>query len=257
MKISYISDLHLDFWCPFVSNQIKWRKRTEEFILKLIDTDESERDVLIIAGDMSHFNRQSMWAVELFSMYYHQVFTTYGNHELYLISRNQSDKYLDNSRNRLNEFHAMLLSMPNVHPLFTDKVFTYKGVTFGGNPMWYPIEMTEQQMFFSNISNDSKLIKGFNIKEEHYINQEQYESLLTKEIDVMISHFPVINTDSHFKYNSAACYLTPVKDIRAKHWVSGHVHEQKTYEKPYCTFYMNAIGYPPEKLELSIRSFNI
>ena len=255
MKISYISDLHLDFWVQFTKNQIKWEQRTKEFISKLIDTDEGERDVLVIAGDLGHFNKQSIWAIDTFAKHYNHVVVTYGNHDLYLISNNQASKYLNHSKNRLNELHVMLLSIPNVRPLFTDKTFTYKGVTFGGNPMWYPLETIDQQMFFNNISNDSKLIKGFNVKEAHHQSIEEYESLLTKSIDVMVSHIPVINIDSHFKYNSTACYLTQPKDIQVKHWIMGHSHEQKVYEKPYCKFYMNAIGYPEEKLSLSIKHF--
>lgn len=257
MKISYISDLHLDFHAKFTKNQIKWQQRTEEFIDKLITSDNGERDVLIIAGDLSHFNRQSMWAVELFSQHYSQVVVCYGNHDLYLVSKSQSSKYLNNSRNRLNELHAMLLAIPNVYPLFTDKTFTYKGVVFGGNPLWYPLETVEQKMFFNNISNDSQLIKGFNIEDAYHTNQKQYELLLTKKVDIMVSHFPVINIDSHFRYNSTACYLSTIKKINVKHWVFGHSHEQEVYEKPYCTFYMNAIGYPDEHLDMRIRNFHI
>lgn len=260
MRISYLSDMHLDFWIPFVLSQEKWRKRTEEFVEKLIATDLDKHEVLAIAGDISHFNSQSLWALETFSDYYEQVFFTYGNHDMYLVSKNQSNKYKNHSKNRVNELYANIADNPNfnnVHPLFTDKTFTYKGVTFGGNPLWYPLETFEQQVFFNSVSNDSKLIKGLNISGEHHINQVQYESLLAKNVDVMISHFPVINIDSHLKYNSTACYLTHVKDIQAKHWIFGHSHEQKVYEKPYCTFYMNAIGYPDEKLELSVKSFTI
>lgn len=257
MKISYISDLHLDFWCQFNTNQIKWKQRTEEFILKLIETDEGERDILVIAGDVSHFNTQSLWALSTFSQYYNQVFLTFGNHDMYLISKNQEDKYNGHSQHRINELYMKSIELRNVHPLFTDATFTYKGVTFGGNPMWYPLETIEQQMFFNNVSNDSKYIKGFNIKEQHHQSMKDYESLLTKNVDVMISHIPVINIDSHFRYNSTACYLTPVKDIQVSHWIMAHSHEQKVYEKPYCTFYMNAVGYPSESLDLSIKSFII
>lgn len=255
MKISYISDLHLDFHAQFSKNQIKWKQRTEEFVSKLIDTDEGERDVLVIAGDLSHFNSQSIWALKQFSNHYNRIFITYGNHDMYLVSNSQASKYKHNSKNRVDELLKLSIGVMNVFPMFFGSSVEYKDVAFGGCPMWYPLETVEQKMFFNNISNDSKLIKGFNIEEGYHTNQRQYKSLLSNNVDIMISHFPVINIDSHFKYNSTACYLTPVKDIQASHWIMGHSHEQQVYEKPYCTFYMNAIGYPSESLNLSIKSF--
>lgn len=257
MKISYISDLHLDFHVPFHKSQIKWKSRTVEFINKLITSDEGSKEVLIIAGDLSHFNKQSIWALEVFSQSYKKVFFTYGNHDLYLISNNQESKYKGISMNRTRELYELSSKVENVVPLFEGEVVEHKGVKFSGLPLWYPVETPEQKIFFENVSNDSKLIKKFRPNMFHSLHQSKYMQTLDKEVDVMITHFPVINIDTHFKYNSTACYLTPVQDIRVNHWVFGHSHEQKVYEKPYCNFYMNAIGYPEENLELSIKSFKI
>lgn len=255
MKISYISDLHLDFHVPFTHNQIKWEKRTKEFINKLIETDEGDKEVLVVAGDISHFNAQSMWILETFSEVYEKVMFVMGNHDYYLVSNNQASKYNGNSTNRAKELLELSESIDNVHSLHDGDVVEFKGIKFGGCSMWYPVETFEQQNFFHGVSNDSRLIKGFNIQQEHLMDQYRYNSLLNENIDVMVSHFPVINIDSHFKYNSTACYLTPVKDINVSHWVMAHSHEQKVYEKPYCTFYMNAIGYKEEKLPLNIKHF--
>lgn len=258
MKVSYISDLHLDFHAQFTKSQIKWQQRTEDFIMKIIETDEGERNILVIAGDISHFNSQSLWALKKFSEYYKQVIFTVGNHDYYLVSKNQSRIYGHSSKRRIDELYELskLLS-DNIHPLFTDEIFEYEGITFGGNPLWYPLETIEQQIFFQNNSNDSIYIKGFNIKDAHHQSMKEYESLLNKNIDIMISHVPVINVDSHYRYNSTVCYLTYVKEIQVKHWIMGHSHDQKVYEKPYCTFYMNALGYPEEQLSQSVEHFTI
>jgi len=257
MQVSYISDLHLDFHAKFHMSQEKWAKRTKEFVSKLVETDESAREVLVIAGDISHFNHQSMWALEEFSKAYEKVFFTYGNHDLYFVSKNQEAKYKGVSMNRTRELYELSNQIKNVSPLFEGEVEEHKKVKFSGLPLWYPVETLEQKMFYENVSNDSQLIKKFRPNLLHSLNQSQYMQTLDKNIDVMISHFPVINIDSHFKYNSTACYLTPVRDIKASHWIMGHSHEQKVYEKPYCNFYMNAIGYPEEKLELKIRYFEV
>lgn len=257
MKVSYVSDLHLDFHAKFHMSQEKWEKRTKEFIKQLIETDEGEREVLVIAGDLSHFNRQSLWALEEFSSYYEHVVFTYGNHDLYFVSKNQEQRYNGSSYNRIRELQKESLKIPYVYPLLNGETFTHKGVKFGGCSMWYPLETLDQQMFFNTVSNDSNLIKGLRVSNLYELDQERYEKLLDENLDVMISHFPVINIDSHFKYNSTACYLTPVSDIKVGHWIFGHSHEQKVYEKPYCNFYMNAIGYPEEGLEISIKRFEV
>lgn len=257
IKVSYVSDLHLDFHVPFNKNQNKFKRSTIEFIRLLSDTDE-EKEVLVIAGDISHFNLQSYWAVEEFSKNYKKVLICYGNHDYYLISKSQSNKYSTNSQNRVDELTEMLKQLGNVH-IFTkgNTTFRHKDILFGGLTMWYPLGTSEQKMFFHNVSNDSQLIKGVNIEEMHKEDIKEYERLLKQDVDVMISHVPVINIDSHFKYNSTACYLTRVKDINAKHWIMAHSHEQRTYKKPYCSFHMNAIGYPEEKLGLKIKFFTI
>lgn len=258
MKVSYVSDLHLDFHVPFTPNQIKWKSRTKGFIDKLIETDIGSREVLVIAGDLSHFNAQSYWALEKFSNHYEQVYFCFGNHDYYLVSKNQENKYRGHSMRREAELMVKVSNnLDNVKVLTDSSVHEHKGVRFAGMTMWYPLETPDQQMFFYNISNDSKLIKGMDISYEHERNQIDYEELLQKDVDVMISHIPVINVDSHFKYNSTACYLCPVKGIEVEHWIMAHSHEQKVYEKPYCTFYMNAIGYSDEELELSIKHFYI
>lgn len=258
INISYVSDLHLDFHIPFTKNQIKFEQRTREFIQKLIQSDTSDKEVLVLAGDISHLNTQSYWCIDEFSKHYKQVLLCYGNHDFYLVSKSQERKYKNNSLNRINELTEMLKPLDNVHVLTDDDyVFKYNNIKFGGLTMWYPLETPEQQMFFYNISNDSKYIKGFNILCAYDEDQTIYKKILKEDVDVMISHAPVINTDSHFKYNSTACYLTSVKDINADYWISGHVHEQRVYNKPYCKFYMNAIGYPKEKLGLKIRHFTV
>ncbi|MGG0667897.1 metallophosphoesterase [Lederbergia citrisecunda] len=257
MKVSYISDLHLDFHAPFHKNQIKWQRRTRNFILNLIETD-IDREVIVIAGDISHFNMQSIWALEVFSDYYEQVFLTDGNHDNYLISKSQSNKYNNNHHNRVFELIDLTSKMKNVKFLGSFIEYEFKGKTFAGSNFWYPLENTNQQMFFHNISNDSKLISGADhesIHEQHLFEMERYECL--GWVDVIVTHVPPISINSHYKYNSTVCYLAPVKELKANRYIFGHCHEQSVYEKAGSKFYINAVGYPDEKLELSIKSFTI
>lgn len=251
MKISYLSDLHLDFWIKIK----KSKEKVETYIQNLIDTDEGEKDVVIIAGDISHYNAQSLIALGVFSLNYNKVFYVLGNHDYYLISKSQEKRY-KNSNERVQELVEQSEELyPNVHALLDGTVHEYNGVTFSGLTMWYPVENIEQKMFLANYSNDSVYIKGVDIHEMHLKDIKNYCLTLDKNIDMMVSHVPVINVDTHFKYNSTSGYLCPLPDLKVKHWIFGHSHEQKIYEKPYGTFYMNALGYPDEKMLRTIKSF--
>lgn len=258
MKVSYISDLHLDFHVHFNKNQIKFEKQTREFINKLIQTDEGNKEVLVVAGDLSHYNKQSLWALQEFSKVYELVLVCLGNHDYYLISKSQSNKYNGYSRNRSAELHAMIfqdIEKDNVQ-LLENEMFLYDKYVFYGSTMWYPLETYEQQSFYSGISNDSKLIKRINHYDEHEYQMKRYNEHI-KYVDVMISHVPLIEMETHKKHNSTACYLTPVKQL-APITICGHVHEQNEYiTESGNKVYINAIGYDDEDNELIIKSFEI
>ena len=258
MKVSYISDLHLDFWCPFTMNQLKWEQRTKEFVEKLVATDESEKEVLCLGGDYSHYNHQTMWMLDVFSKHYEQVFMVFGNHDFYLVSRNQANKYKNKSANRIEEIDKNALNnYENVIPLHSGRTWDYKGVKFGGDTMWYPVETFHQKVFYNDISNDSRYIKGFDINFENYISISDYSNMMDEGIDVMISHVPLIHINSHENYASTACYYTPV-DMLPKYVIQAHSHERAVYEKSGSLLYMNCLGYPNNHLgKPEIRSFEL
>lgn len=258
IKIDYISDLHLDFHIPFTHNQEKWKKQTKDFIFKLLSTTLN-KEVICIAGDFSHYNRQTIWALQEFATHYDKVIITYGNHDMYLVSGNQAKKYGEHSGNRIKELYKLIECIDNVIPLFSGSdVCHYQGVRFAGNPMWYPLATESQLNFFTTISNDSRLIKGSSISLLHEESAKDYYNILAQQVDVMISHMPVIETESHQTFGGSDCYYTPVDEVNAKHWIMGHVHERRVYQRDSTTFYINAVGYPSDKLgQETIQSFKI
>lgn len=247
MKIDYISDIHINHWALFNPSQPKWKNRTKEIFSKLIENGIGE--VLIIAGDFSEFNVQSRWVLEIAAEKYDRVYWTYGNHDLYLISKNQKKKYGD-SIGRLNELIELTSGLNNVVPLIKS-IDTYKGVTFAGDVMWYLPKTQEDWSFFKQVSNDSNYIYLNGYSKEDMVrhmwkeSMDWYDSIENKEIDVMVSHVPPIHSPySIFKPNS--CYMTEVPYINAKHWVCGHTHDQLSYTKAGVNVHMNAIGYAQE-----------
>ncbi|PXA12944.1 hypothetical protein DD899_13180, partial [Staphylococcus pseudintermedius] len=74
MNISYISDLHIDHWVKHNNNQIKHEKQVKEFINNLIEKSNLKiKEALVIAGDISHYNKITMWVLEEFSKQFDKV----------------------------------------------------------------------------------------------------------------------------------------------------------------------------------------
>lgn len=253
MQVDYISDLHLDFYIKHNGNYSKWETKTHDFLRDLVPNKKGE--ILIIAGDLSHYNIQSYWAVEFFKNIYEHVFVVYGNHDYYLISNGQSKKYKHQSINRVIELTNMLKDFDNVTVLQDFEVKEYKGFKIAGSTSWYPLTEFEDYNFFKTYSNDSVLIKGFNIGNENYRESEKYNEM--EDVDILVTHVPPIIIDSHHIYSGTSCYLNELKNIKANYHVFGHCHEQAIYNKAGIRFSINALGYPKEWLHhMDIMSYS-
>lgn len=112
-----------------------------------------------------------------------------------------------------------------------------------------------EQTFFEERSNDSKLIRLFSIKNQHALEMAAYEQL--DKVDVLVTHIPPIYINSYLIDRSPACYLNQLKMVKAKHYVFGHCHEQEVYEHQDAMYYINALGYPDEKLPQKMRVFTV
>lgn len=245
MRVDYVSDLHANHWMLWNENQLKWESNTRAFIRKLIENGNGE--VLVMAGDFSELNAQTIWILDEAAKSYERVYFTFGNHDLYLISKNQENKYKD-SDGRLSELIEQASKIPNVVPLIrsTD---TFKGKTFAGDAMWYVPKTLEDWSFFRGVSNDSNYIKlrGHSTDDVpralHKRSMDWYDTLEGEAIDVFVSHVPPIhNPLSPFEPNT--CYMTAPPFIAAPHWICGHDHIQNTFKKAGVDVHMNAIGYP-------------
>lgn len=245
MRVDFVSDLHFNHWMQWMNNQLKWEKRTRKLTERLIANGNGE--VLVIAGDFGEWNCQALWILDEVSKHYERVYFTYGNHDLYLLTKGQKKKYKD-SINRLNELVEKASKIDNVIPLIKT-VDIYKGKTFAGDMMCYLPKSFEDWEFFKEVSNDSDLIhiKGYTVEEGieklWRESQEWYTSIEDTKIDVFVSHVPPIsNPYSPFKPNT--CYMVDVPYINADNWVFGHDHFQRQFEKAGVKFHTNAIGYP-------------
>lgn len=246
MIIDYVTDLHVNHWVWFQPNQLKWEKKTREWTKHLIRNGHGE--VLIIGGDFGEWNVQAMWVLDEVSKHYKRVYWTFGNHDLYMISKKDQKRYVD-SKGRLENLIEKTAYLENVVPLIK-RVDVFEGVTFAGDALWYLPKTQQGWDFYKGTSNDSNYVKlnsAWNVEDVprmlHKESMDWYDTLENEKIDVMVTHVPPVHPKlSHYPPNT--CYMTDVPFLASTRWVCGHDHLQGTFEKAGTTFYMNGIGYP-------------
>lgn len=258
MLIDYASDIHINHWIPWIPNQVKWESRTRAWASTFFGNPSG--DVLVLAGDFSEFNRQIFWFVEEAAARYQRVYVTYGNHDLYLLSKKQRKKYGD-SKGRLDEFVRGMDSIPGVVTLIRS-IDTYKGVTFAGDAMWYCPSTEKDWSFFHEKSNDSSYIHfGHSTPRHgtemmHHSALEWYHSLRDEPVDVMVTHVPPVHP-SFAEEEENGCYITPVPFLKGNHWIAGHQHLRGTVQEGETTFHFNANGYPSEGPPTQVKTFSV
>lgn len=250
MKIAYISDLHLDF---YVNPWAAWQRKLQYFLAQLLPDEPA--DVLIVAGDLSHYDAQSMFALTFFAKHFQQVFYVMGNHDYYLLSNKQRARYKRHSINREIALHAMTSTLSNVTLLQHYNVVAFEDVLFAGSTNWYGLHTAKERAFFAGYSNDSVLIKQLSIREQHMQEMAAYAQLPT--VDVLVTHVPSLHITSHVLHGSTDCYLNQLPTVKAAHHIFGHCHEQHIYSEQHATYYINALGYPDKQLPKKIRVFTL
>ncbi|MEO1958476.1 MAG: metallophosphoesterase [Nautiliaceae bacterium] len=110
MKIGYKSDIHLDFWIGTSNNERKF----ENFVKKILSPKEF--DVLIIAGDLGHYNHQNYFLLKILKKWTKNILLCLGNNDFYLVSKAQINK-CETSFNRVAEFKEMVASLDGVYLL--------------------------------------------------------------------------------------------------------------------------------------------
>ncbi|WCN39507.1 metallophosphoesterase [Aneurinibacillus uraniidurans] len=267
-RFDLASDLHVDFWVKFDSNPIKMKQKTDGFIDSIIHPDHSM--ILVIAGDMGHYNRQNELMLNSFKRYYEYILIVRGNHDLYLVSGQQEKKYGRNSSKRWNEMKEIAGQIEGVYILEGD-VITLKGITFGGTGMWYDFsygmlghDKTEEELvrLWKKEMNDAGLIRGL----PDFIEESAKLSNIINDSEVIITHvggdWSMLSPNSKYVQG-----LTPsfyffdgskwMDQLQGKVWCFGHIHDHFDYIKNGCRFVNNAIGYPRDNPDVKIKTISI
>ncbi|MEO1928512.1 MAG: metallophosphoesterase [Nautiliaceae bacterium] len=158
MKIGYKSDIHLDFWIGGANNENK----IERFVKKILSP--KEMDVLIIAGDLGHYNYQNFLLLKVLKKWTKKILFVLGNHDFYLVSNSQKNRY-KTSFKRIKEFKEMVSSLEDVY-LLDGEMIEIGGVKFFGANSWYDFSVALKKRYsleyirktWEGIMNDAKKI---------------------------------------------------------------------------------------------------
>lgn len=168
--IDYISDIHLDFYidpCKGLSEKIM--AQIDSFTEALLPKKSTSK-ILVVAGDLGHYNYQNQYLLKSFKRFYDDVVFVLGNHDLYLTTVKQQLKYKKSSFKRVVEMFDFASETDGIHMLhaYLNNFVILDGVTIVGDiGCWGSLpngrqlsQLTEEKMFndYETLMNDSRCI---------------------------------------------------------------------------------------------------
>lgn len=238
----------------------------ERFIDSIVPAPHS--DVLVIAGDLGHYNNQNTMMLQSFKRYYKYILIVCGNHDLYLISNKQRNKYAKRSAKRWIEMKQLASDLGNVIVLEGDTV-TIDGITFGGTGMWYDYSYGIKEMNQSHEAihelwlakmNDNYFIRGIPSFTEEYKKLER----VFEHSEVIVTHVGPDWSELKANYQSkllSSFYYFDGSDLvsraAGKVWCFGHTHDHYSYVKDGCLLINNALGYPGDNPGAKIKTVDL
>lgn len=255
MNIYYINDLHLDQRLNLKKNK---QQKINDFISELLincDENDTKNSLLIISGDFSNYSSHTIYFLNQISQYFDQIAIVFGNHDYYLIDYHHAAKYKFDSIQKINECYKEIKNINNIHVLGEefDHILNYKNLKIGGTTLFSnPYFNDKTTFFYKNFMADFKYIYiDNNIKDINEKQVKYYNQLNNENLNIFVSHFPIITTHSHTIDNrlndgSHSSFKTIVDEIIAPINFFGHVHERNSYKIADCRFYTNCAGYKGE-----------
>ena len=271
MIIDILSDLHIDF---YFSEEP--RAETVRTTYENIFTEHGTRrvgDVLVIAGDLGHYNTQNIRVLELIKEVfgYKHIICVLGNHDYYLISNTSKNNYRHMSMNRVEQMRERINEKEGMYCL-DGNVIEIDGVRFGGCDSWYDGEYIKKHFgekcpmrdipkddyyinqLWKHSLNDANYIYGINWQ-EYAVQEKKKIEKIYQDVDVMITHVnPSIekeHTSSFYREEETTGFFTfdgseYLVNGSMKYWVYGHTHTSAEHEISGVKCICNPMGYPSE-----------
>ena len=276
MIVDYISDAHIDFWVKEKDPQKdKFHLQIAEFIDQMLPEDKTKvGDVLILAGDISHYNQQTKQALVEFKKYYKHIFVVFGNHDLYLVSGSQVNKYKAKSEDRLVELKQICEELGAYY--LDGNIIEVEGIKFGGAGSWYDLDSNNKINRWKQVMNDANLIyDGYKVQpygmyqsysqpstnwdtQKFWLKEKEKLKKIAKEgCDVFITHIglnePTVDDGMNMSYlgdlNNIFYYTSSIellKESKCKFHIHGHTHDELDYTKEGIKILCNPVGYQSE-----------
>ncbi len=247
MKIGFKSDIHLDFW---IGSETK-----DSIIEKFIEEKLSPKkmDVLILAGDLGHFNEQNVKLIKALKRYAEVILIVFGNHDYYLITQEQFLKY-KNSFNRIKEFKRALREINGVFVL-EGEVFNINGISFLGTGGWYDFSYAIKhgysleyiQEVWDEIMNDAKkIVPKINPVNFSLLEKEKLRKNINRA-EIVFTHVPPLYISCHGDVIMDSFYSFYGYDLftdNIKYWIFGHCHKPYDFYEGHIRFLSSPLGYP-------------
>jgi DNA repair exonuclease SbcCD nuclease subunit len=236
-----------------------------------LNIPENKGDVLVIAGDISHYNSQTKEFLMQVKEIYDYVVFVHGNHDLYLISNSQKSKYQYQSKKRIEELHKIA---KETYTTFLDGTsVTIKNKTIAGTCGWYNLPTFKDKEYWRRRLNDSNFIyDGYPVPlaysygssnpdwDTQKFYEEETEKLKNLPLcDVLVTHVSQVqipNFAMNQKYRGSkdnifysANNIELVQQKQAKYYIYGHVHDFQEFKIPGVNDTIclsNPFGYPHE-----------
>ena len=153
MKVDFLSDLHIDFY--FDPKQKIKDENIKKLYHPIITEDNREiGDVLIIAGDIGHYNHQNIRVLKyLKEHYYKHIICVLGNHDYYLLGIEAKSQF-KNSFERVENMRRLINAEKDMYCL-NGNFAQIDGVVFGGCDSWYNDGYFSRQYPAQNFSRKS------------------------------------------------------------------------------------------------------
>lgn len=201
MRCALLGDTHFDFW---LTQSFKEKHFHMHFGAML---EAAPADVLLLPGDIGHYNAQNLACLKQLQRYYKRIVVTFGNHDYYLVTHSVRDKYRYGtnadanrpSEARVTEMKKMIEDAEGID--YVDgNVVEIQGIKIGGATGWYDGSLLLQRKKYDDVNlewrlqmNDANLIypRGNNegVKFDSLFHSQKHRlDAVYQECDIMMTH---------------------------------------------------------------------
>ena len=221
--------------------------------------------MIVVAGDLGHYNAQSLEAMLLIKeRYCRELVCVLGNHDYYMSQKER--QFYSGSFERAEAMKRMLAEN-GIHCM-DGTIVEIDGIRFGGAMGWYDgmyaWEHFQRQLqgtlvpleeYWRKSMNDFAQITDIkHVRDLWEIEKPKIEAVY-RDCDIMVTHVnPSIkkeHTDSQWRGNMGTAFFTfdgrrYMQGGSMKHWIFGHTHSAIEYKVDGVEVHSCQLGYPGE-----------